>query len=206
MNSNRGFTLIEVIIAMSISVLVASLAYQTLSISTETTERTSAAAKRIDDIGRAWQFIETDVRHALERSAKDSTGKAQPSLTGGENSDYLLHFVRGGWANPLQQPRSTLQRIGYVLEDNTLWRYYWFVVDGDGEEEPQRIDLLTKVKDVTVRFLTSEATSLDDSQWHPLWPILGSGAAVENLPIAVEITIELEDMGEITRLFAVASG
>ncbi|MEJ2443443.1 MAG: type II secretion system minor pseudopilin GspJ [Exilibacterium sp.] len=204
MNS-RGFTLVEVIVAMGVAALVASLAYQSLSVASESAIRTTAAAERINHIDRAWQLLETDLRHLVARGGTDPLGGGEiPPLEGGEASDYTLYFVRGGWVNPLNQQRSLLQRVGYLMEDDTLWRYYWYRVDGTGNEEPQKLDLLEKVSSVRVRFLPGTARGIDESQWQVLWPVRGGDT--KELPAAVEVTLELEDMGEITRLFALASG
>ena len=203
MNS-RGFTLIEVMVAIGISVLVATVAYQSLSVAGEATQRSSAAAKRIDSISRVWQILETDIRQTVERGGKNALGFEFPSLEGGDDSEYLLSFVRGGWANPLEQVRSSLQRVGYKVEDEILWRYYWYAVDGSAEETPQKLDLLDKVKSMEMRFLPKSATGIDAPQWQPLWPVRGS--AQSQLPAAVEVSIELENLGEIKRTFVFASG
>jgi general secretion pathway protein J len=68
--------------------------------------------------------------------------------------------------------------------------------------EPVGAVLLDQVKAVNLRFMTSSRQYTDQ------WPALGGGPAGPNaaalLPIAVEITLELEDWGKITRLVEVA--
>jgi general secretion pathway protein J len=60
--------------------------------------------------------------------------------------------------------------------------------------------MLDKVRAVSFRFMDQNQT------WHDQWPPLGySGADAARLrPIAVEITLELEDWGKIVRLVEVA--
>ena len=60
--------------------------------------------------------------------------------------------------------------------------------------------LLDRVKRMQLRFMDSNRT------WHEQWPPLGYSApdAPRLRPIAVEVTIELEDWGEIKRLIEVA--
>ncbi len=200
--AQSGFTLLEVLVAMAIAVVVATLAYESFSVATEATQRTSAAAERINHIDRALQLLETDLRHAVSRSSKDSLGIDTAAFIGAEGSEYLLRFVRGGWVNPLNQPRSELQRVAYRLADDTLWRDYWFNVDDTGAQEPRQLDILQDVTDIRLRFLPNSVTSLGSGQWQPLWPVRGGN--LTELPAAVEVTVELEDMGEITRLFAIA--
>jgi general secretion pathway protein J len=61
--------------------------------------------------------------------------------------------------------------------------------------------LIDRVKAVTLRFMSRDRRFTDQ------WPALGGGPANPNtaraLPIAVEITLELEDWGKITRLVEV---
>lgn len=202
--SERGFTLIEVIVAIAISALIAAMAYQSLSAATEAAQRSALIAEQVDSIDKAWQILETDLRHAVKRGGKSVLGIDLPALEGGEGSTYVLSFVRTGWTNPLNQPRSTLQRVAYEVEEEVLYRHYWYVVDGTGEEESQKIDLLDQVSSFEVRFLPNSASGIDNTQWQPLWPI--RGGASDLLPMAVEVTLELEGVGEITRIFALASG
>ena len=60
--------------------------------------------------------------------------------------------------------------------------------------------LIDKVKTASLRFMDQNQT------WHEQWPPLGySGADASRLrPIAVEITLELEDWGKIVRLVEVS--
>jgi general secretion pathway protein J len=93
-----------------------------------------------------------------------------------------------------------LQRVQYRLQDGKLRRDYWVVLDRTLNAEPQSTVLIDKVKSVSLRYMDQNLG------WHEQWPPLGaSGPDVARmLPIAVEITVELEDWGKIVRLVEVA--
>lgn len=66
--------------------------------------------------------------------------------------------------------------------------------------EPESAVLLDRVTRVGMRFMDGNRT------WHEQWPPLGYSApdATRLRPIAVEITLELEDWGKIMRLVEVS--
>jgi len=93
-----------------------------------------------------------------------------------------------------------LQRVAYRLQDNKLERAYWNALDRVMSVEPTSTVLIDQVRAVSFRFM-------DQNQgWHEQWPPLGySGPDAARLrPIAVEITLDLEDWGKIVRLVEVA--
>jgi len=85
--------------------------------------------------------------------------------------------------------------------------------DIDFERDGLAITLLTDVEDVQLRFLSAGLINANgESQlsgndytrsWLPLWPDVGQGDPAQ-LPLAVEIRIELKGVGESVRLFSFA--
>jgi general secretion pathway protein J len=118
-----------------------------------------------------------------------------------ESIEYGLQFTRAGWSNTPGLPRPTLQRVGYRLDGEGLWRDYWPVLDRTLAMEPTRVRLLAKVRTVRFRFMNTSR------EWVDRWPAAdGTGlAGSERLrPAAVEITLDLEDWGVIRRVIEVA--
>ena len=75
---------------------------------------------------------------------------------------------------------------------------HWTVLDATEGAQPVRRDLLTHVKSVTFRYLN------DSRQWVDQWPASGANT-LRTRPFAVQITLELEDWGEIVRIVEVAT-
>jgi general secretion pathway protein J len=136
------------------------------------------------------------------RPIREPIGESlEPALrAGGTRVETLADLTRSGWTNPAGLSRSTLQRVTYRLLDNKLERAYWTALDRTLSTEPTSAVMLDKVRAVSFRFMDQNQT------WHDQWPPLGySGADAARLrPIAVEITLELEDWGKIVRLVEVA--
>ena len=116
--SRSGFTLVEVLIAMAITALVAAAAYAGLTNVLNGADRLRATGNRIRDLNRALALIDRDLRQVVERPVRDEFGAYQPALAGGPLAVFPLSLTRAGWHNSLQQPRSELQRVHYYLEDD----------------------------------------------------------------------------------------
>src|SRR5690625_6000237 len=125
---SAGFTLLEVMVAIAISAVVAVLAYQGLSSASAGAERSREILTQINELDRAWQIFAADMRHVLAPELGPTGGRFQfqeQSLEGGADVEQrLLLFVRRNWFNPMQRPRSDYQEIRYRIDEGTLWRDY----------------------------------------------------------------------------------
>jgi type II secretion system protein J len=112
-------------------------------------------------------------------------------------------LTRAGWANPAGIQRPALERVTYILENGTLRREHWPVLDAVMATTTVRRELLDKVKSVTVRYMDLSFN------WREQWPpqaLAGDPNANLRLrPIAVEVTLELEDWGKIVRVIEIAA-
>lgn len=188
--SSRGFTLLELLVALSIFALVSVIAYTGLQTTLTTRDQVQAGAERLNQLQRTFSIIEQDLTQAINRSIRDRFGDPRaPMLT----ELGSLEWTRGGQANPLGLERASLQRVGYLLEDDTLVRQLWLALDQPYEPQTRSTELLTGVEELEFRFLDENRDWLDD------WPPADSTAAP--LPRVVEIRLELTDLGSVSRLF-----
>ena len=196
-----GFTLMELLVAVAIFAVVGVLA---LSGYTELQQQSVYAEERLErirQVQRAVQTIAQDLSQVEPRAIREPLGDTRvPAIFGGVSVDYALRFTRSGWSNTAGLPRPTLQRVGYRLDTEGLWRDHWNVLDRTLAEEPTRRKLLDGVNSVTFRFLSAERN------WVDRWPPEGGigETALDARPAAIEVILDLEDWGELRRLIEVA--
>jgi general secretion pathway protein J len=183
---NRGFSLLEILIAMAIFAIMASMAYAGLRGILQTRELTEKRSETIAQLQQLMYLLNEDLSQAALRPVRDELGTDELAFSGGDGI-RLLTLTRNvpDWSG--LSTRSNLQRISYVNENGTLYRQAWTTLDRTQQSQSRRKKLLS-VEKVDVRFLGQEWTS----HWS------AEGAV---LPKAVELTVEIARLGEIRRLF-----
>lgn len=202
MSADGGFTLVELLVAIFIFAIVSAIAMGGYNELVKQSDIASAGAARTRAVQSAVQRLVLDFTSLEPRPVREPLGDSvQPALRAdARNSEQIAELTHSGWSNPAGVPRSTLQRVAYRLEDNALIREYWVVLDRTLTGEPQRAELVDRVKRMELRFMDTNRS------WHEQWPPLGYSApdAPQLRPMAVEITLELEDWGELKRIVEVA--
>jgi general secretion pathway protein J len=131
-------------------------------------------------------------------SSSSGLGSTSSNSTGAP----LVTLTRGGWTNPVGIQRSELQRVSYTLEKDVLMRQYYPVLDATEATVPVKRALIDKVKNFSLRFMDA------GHNWQNGWPPTTTGGAPTSAlrlrPVAVEVTIELEDWGVLVRHIEVA--
>jgi general secretion pathway protein J len=197
MRRARGFTLLEVLIAVAVFAVVGVMAYGGLQAVLAQQAIARDNADRFRELQFAIQQVSRDLLQLAPRPVREPLGDGyRAALYSDPRGEVLLEFTRGGWTNPLGQPRAAVQRVAYVLEEDLLLRRHWFVPDQTLGEEPVEREVLSGVQEVRLRFF-------GPGGWSEEWPAGGVGADPSLRPLAVEITLELEDWGEIRRLLEV---
>ncbi|TVZ37272.1 general secretion pathway protein J [Alteromonadaceae bacterium 2753L.S.0a.02] len=203
-SSQSGLTLLEVLIATFIMAMIASMAFGTLSVADRSREVSEDRMKDIQRIDRAWLMLENDLRNALSYAGGTAYGDLVPSMQVAYGDEFSLVFLRGGRANPLGFPRTELARVGYKLDqDQVLWRYTWVDPYNPDEDFARKQKVIEKVEDLKIQALPKQqAKGYKEGPWVDEWP----QGPPDVFPLALEITIVLEDRGEIKRLFSLSPG
>jgi general secretion pathway protein J len=199
--NQQAFTLIEVLVALAIFGVMSLLAYAALGTSLSNADLLNARMDRLQAIQRSVRGLSSDLMQAAPRPVRQELGDTLgPAMQTDLTSQFALELTHGGWNNPAGLPRGTLQRAAYRIEDGSLVRYHWTVLDRTFSNEPIAIVLLDDVESLTFRYLQS------NGEWIEVWPPAdqpGSGD-VRARPRAVEFILNLADEGEITRIIEVA--
>ena len=197
----RGFTLIEMLVAMAVFAVLSALAYGTLSQTIDGAGLLSERMERIQSIQRTLRIIDRDFLQLAPRPVRGELGDGlEPALNTAFGSGFAVELTRGGWTNPMALPRGTQQRAAYAIEEDRLIRYHWNVADHTLSNEVIAVTLLEDVDSIAFLFMQ------ENGEWTEQWPPLGRDGplGLRLRPRAVQVVIELPDEGEITRLIEVA--
>jgi len=197
--SVRGFTLLEVLVAVGIFALTSAMAYAGLTRMLETRERLSTEQQSWRGLTLAFAQIEDDLAQVRPRTTRDTIGNPQPAFRGQpvdprSISEPSMQFVRGGVFVLGESSGPDLVHVGYRLREGKLLRLVWPALDQATVAEPREMPLLANATAFETRFRAT------DGGWVDRWPI---GTELRELPGAVEIKLAIEGRGEFTRVFLV---
>lgn len=202
---SRGFTLLELLVAIAVFSIMAAMAYSGLDQVQRTRATVENQADKLVELQRTFLFMGRDVQQIVDRQIRDDFGEQEPAVVGDNQTQNVLNLTRTGWRNPLPSVihRSNLQRVAWGLEENNLMRAYWPALDRAPNTEAIKQVMLHDVKNIEVRFLDQK------NEWKDRWPpttVSNDPKSPPDLrpPRAVEFSLEHKEFGKIVRLFALA--
>ena len=190
-----GFTLIEMLVALAIFAVIGLMSNQLLMQIIDLEQLTEARGERLVETQRAIEIVRRDIQQLAYRDVRDELGDSQPAFQ--INSFGLLQLTRRGWANPLGQARSELQRVAYATLDGALFRLYWPVLDRGPDSLPIRQLLLNDVTDMEVMAVDNAGVE------HRFWPPDEATNEQHKSLAAVIVRMTLPPYGDIERLWTV---
>ncbi|WP_440054325.1 type II secretion system minor pseudopilin GspJ [Pseudoalteromonas sp. T1lg65] len=192
--SQQGFTLIEVLLALTILSVVVMATHQILESTLNAQQASEETIAEMEQFQTAFRLMDQDFSQMTKREVRNEAGDFSPT--------YIIHgryelesqydgiaFVRDGWTNPISLlPRSELQAVGYRVREEKLERLYRVYVDQLDGTEPRAQVLFDDVEDLTFEFLD------DKLKWKKEWQ-------VKALPRAIAVTIQRTDAEPLRRVF-----
>jgi general secretion pathway protein J len=194
---SKGFTLVELVVSISIFSIVAVMAYGGYRESAANAERAREQARRLQAVQLSLRTMVSDFRMLAPRAVREPVGDGfRACLVRDAAGGYLVEMTRAGWSNTAGTPRGSLQRVAYSLDNGKLVRLHWNVLDPTLDLVPVRRELADRVQRVDVRFMNATR------EWVDRWPPPDSQAPMNlrQRPLAVEIIVEFEDLGVIRRI------
>lgn len=189
--SYAGFTLLEILLAIFIFTIVSALVVSGLHVVLHSQSMTDEKAKQLSELQRTLLLMSQDITSSIDRSIINSKGGIDAAFIGTSDS---IHLTRAGLANPhAALPRSSLQRVGYRIDNHQLIRETWQVLDQTAKSLPDNQHTMSSVLALQFSFLTEQRQFVDR------WPPEGSTQA--KLPLGVRVSFTLENWGDITQLY-----
>lgn len=195
MNSSRGFTLLEVLIAVALFAIIALSATGLLTTVLDSQATANARNDKLNELQRAFLVMERDFTQMTRRKIRIEGDSPLDGFIHTNESTYSsnthgIAFVRKGWRNPaLILPRSDVQALAYQLDGDVFNRLHYVFADPVVGTEPKVRPLLSNVLSVDFEFHNGK-------KWVKELP-------KDDLPLGVAIDIEMEDYGKVRRQFLV---
>ena len=191
MTRARGFTLIEVLVAIALLALTAVLAWRATAALVDGELKLSDEASKWRTLDTTFARLEADVRQALPRAVRTRAGVEPAWLAAVEaNGSSAVVFTRAGPEFDAD-PGAAGQRIAYRVRDASLEVVYWPSLDR-ADERSTTYRLLDNVAAFRVDQLGTAGA------WLAGWPRFGES----DLPRAVRVVLTLASGETIERLFA----
>jgi len=190
----RGFTLVELLVALAIFAILAGFAYRSLGAMLEAREALRDNARKWRDVAVFVSRLERDLSSILPRMGHAPSGamlSPVSSMIATQPEGEGLAITRSG--SPLQEgPLAAPQRVGYRLREGRVERLSWAALDAAPREEPVAVPILSSVQSLAFRFLDAKS-----GEWRLAW---GPTGGVQPVPAAVEMTVVLASGERIVRL------
>lgn len=192
----RGFTLIEVLVAIAVFSVMAVFAYQGLRNFMDARRIITAQSDEFAAIVTGMTILEQDFTEAAPRPVRDALGDPVAALASGSATGEVLGLTRHtAWASAAHA-QSDLRRVEYRIENGTLVRRVWAVLDRVADSRYEERVVLPAVKAIDVRYFA-------DAEWRESWPIAEGEAGLSTLPMAVTIRVEFSNGRTLERVLRV---
>jgi general secretion pathway protein J len=194
----RGFTFIEVLVAVGVFAVVSSISYATLSQYLKVREGVSASNLELRQLQRAFSLLDRDLRFLVNRPVRDGFGDPEPAwLANGNSVDGELFRMTVSEPDFSVQGGTRLSRVAWRLVDGDLYRDTWLVLDRVQDSEPVSRLILRGIRDI----------ALQTYAWDQIQGVQQRfDDAAAGVPYAVEFTLSTDDDKTFRRLFDLANG
>lgn len=197
----RGFTLLEMVVAIAIFAVIAAMSYAGLNNFLDARAHITSRNDQLAALQTMFVLLEQDLRYAVARTVRNEYGDVEPAFLGGadqplaEGERLRLTTIQPA---PVGAGGHRVARVAWRLTDGVLYRIAWRVLDRDIDSQGYQRRLMANVDDIAFRFLRfdEEGELRTEDEW----------VTLSTLPAGVEVTVLPEGDDQYRRVFQLGGG
>ena len=200
MRVQNGYTLLEIMIALFVFAILATITSSALYQAFDTRARVNVQADQLNSVQLAMTLIERDTTQTIERAIRGNEMHTFPPFIG---QPHYVEFTRGGMVNPngIEQ-RSTLKRVALICKNRTLIRRSWESLDTPHRDQYQDRIILDNLEQCNFAYINKSRQVL--TEWRAY--ALTQNQSQESIPIAIQCNFTLRGLGNMSLLFPLPEG
>ena len=144
MNANKGFTLVELLVAIAIFAVLSALGWKVFDYLAKVKDRNAMHEANLEQLQESYQQILRDTMQAVPLTA-NVKGQQQPALV---LHNGRFNFSKTGVTDPLQQGVSPHERVEYQYraDEKKLYRLKYRNLHQTGNDQPESSVMLDEVE------------------------------------------------------------
>ena len=195
----KGFTLVEILVAIFLASLIGVLVLSGLSTSLSINEKTLNRSNLLSQIALTDKIIKRDLLHALDRKARDERGDVRDwPLYGEVLLDEGIFLAFSIHTSIREDSHGALKWVEYSKEGSQIIRSEYSYVDRVLDSFKHSSILLDSVDSLDLKFFNQGSFA---EVWPPQETVELSG-----LPQMIEISFKFESYGDVFRRYLLTKG
>lgn len=144
MNANKGFTLVELLVAIAIFAVLSALGWKVFDYLAKVKDRNAMHEANLEQLQESYQQILRDTMQAVPLTA-NIKGQQQPALV---LQNGRFNFSKTGVTDPLQQGISPHERVEYQYraDEKKLYRLKYRNLHQTDNDQPESSVMLDEVE------------------------------------------------------------
>ena len=196
----KGYTLIEVMIALAVFAIIATIASSVMIHAFNVRARVSAKANQLDELQLVMTLLEHDLIQFIPRTVRTVDSRVFAAFTG---TYQYMEFTRSGLVNPNAiAKRSTLKRVAYLCNGKKLIRRTWGSLDTLDRNQYEDKILLTSLSACSFAYMSLYHQMMQEWRSYSI----ERNQKREILPRAVQLTLDPYGWGKMKLLFVLPEG
>ena len=180
--SNKGFTIIEVLVTLIILSMIAIISSNILQSSIESEKVSSLRLNSIKELNLASSILRRDIRQIANVSIKDFYGnKINGTFISELGSENLMFTTK---VKSFSNEVSPLKRVQYVIENKNFIRKQYYSSNPYNQDEFTKSIIINDIDNLKLSFL-------NENKWHQSWPV--SPITSKKIPTLIKIEFRLDN-------------